>query len=221
MERKFYFDSSYQIRKPKVKFDHGEEAEKFNYYLNEFGKNKKLPEGFELPALVALSYYPELGEVEIQFVLKKSGHTSSAKPKPLSIIQKGEKRSYEVIISCDLKDELRPILLENLSFNCQVGVIGHELGHISDYVDKNSLEVILDGISYGIDSEKKKLEKKTDTITVEHKLAYQILEYAELIEKLKEQYPDEEYYKTYTDYYLSKEEIKIMIKEMPIYQITL
>jgi hypothetical protein len=221
MERKFYFDSSYRIRRPKVKFDEKYEADLFNYYLNEYGHKKKLPNGFELPALVALSYYPELREIEIEFLAKESDHTSSAKPKPFSIIQKGEKRTYQVIVSDDIKDELKPILLKNLSFNCQIGVFGHEFGHIADYLEKNGLEVILDGLSYGIDSEKKKLEKKVDAITIEHKLAYQILEYAELIEKLKLQYPDEEYYKTYTDYYMSREEIKAMIKELPVYQITL
>jgi hypothetical protein len=218
MERRFYFDSSYSIRRPKIKFEESHEERQFSYYLNEFGKNKKLPPGLELPALVALSYYPELREVEIEFVIKGSKHISSAKPKPFSIIKQGEKRTYQVIISDDIKEELKPILLRNLTFNCQIGVLGHELGHISDYIEKNSLEVVLDGLSYGIDSEKKKMEKKTDAITIKHKLGYQILEYAQLIEKLKVKFPNEEYYSTYTNYYMSVGEIKAMIKEMPVYQ---
>ena len=37
-----------------------------------YGKNKRLPAAFELPALAALSHYPELANASIRFVVKKS-----------------------------------------------------------------------------------------------------------------------------------------------------
>ncbi|MGZ5303315.1 MAG: hypothetical protein ACXWDO_04335 [Bacteroidia bacterium] len=203
--------------KPRKLFNEETEQANIEKLRSKFGHRKTLPRGYELPALIALCHYPELAFVAIDFIFKETDTILSSKPKPLSIFLPGRLRTYEVVISKKAKSSKEPVLLKNLDFNMQIGVIGHELGHISDYIRKSLFEIIRFSILYMMDSFKKKAEKRTDRITIKHGLGYQILSYAKLVEKLKKEYPDETYYQQYSKYYLSAAEIEARMGRMHIY----
>jgi len=111
------------------------------YYslLKTWGENKKLAPNFEFQCLLALSHYPELKKVPIDFLVQPAFIQLSARPDPITVLLPWVKRKYLVVISNDTGRENDPILLSKAPFNEQVGIIGHELAHVVFYLDKNSL----------------------------------------------------------------------------------
>jgi hypothetical protein len=205
-------------RKPKKVYTEENERQILEKLRSKYGHKKSLPHGYELQALLALSHYPELMNISIDFVFKETDLTLSAKPKPLSIFLPAKQRKYEIIISKKARSTKVPVMLKSLDFNIQVGVIGHELGHIADYMRKNSFTIIRYSVMYIIDSFKRKMERRTDKIAIKHGLGYQILGYAELVKELQVTYPQETYYQDYFKYYLSPSEIEEKMAKLKIYE---
>src|SRR6056297_1764443 len=54
--------------------------------MEKYGKNKIIADEFVEPALIALSYYPELKDVHIEFKYSREATTMAARPDPLSLI---------------------------------------------------------------------------------------------------------------------------------------
>jgi len=203
--------------KPQKVFTEKNEEHELEKLREKFGYKKNLPRGYELQALLALSHYPELINIAIDFVFKETDLTLSAKPTPATILLPPKSRKYQVIISKKAKSSKVPVMLKSLDFNIQVGVIGHELGHIADYLQKSSLTVIKDSILYGFDSFKRHMEHTADRLAIKHGFGYQIMEYAKLIEKLQKQYPEEKYYQDYFKYYMTVSEIESKMGKLKIY----
>lgn len=87
-----------------------------------------------------------------------------------------KKRIYHVYINN--KSQFKGILLEDVPFNAQVGVIGHELAHIVDYENKNIFQIIGTGIGYLFGGYKKRLEHRIDLMTIDHGLGWQLHDWA-------------------------------------------
>lgn len=119
--------------------------------LDKFGINKDIPDEIREVALLALSHYPELVDVEIdfQFQNKIRGSVMQAQPKVGSLLFDNKaNRSYRIKISryLELLDEMIPI--EELPHDVLLGWIGHELGHIKDYVDRSMANMMAFGLRY-------------------------------------------------------------------------
>lgn len=141
-----------------------------------FGKNKVLPAGYELPALRALSHYPELREVPVAFVYRKNPVAHSSRPHNGSLLRGKKRRKYLVIISTDLKPELEPGMLKHLSYNAQIGVLGHELAHTVDYLDRGFGNIVGLGLRYATSKKVvQQWENFTDSTAIRHNLGYQLL----------------------------------------------
>lgn len=172
-----------------------------------FGKNKKFLPGFELPALAALAYYPELIDIKIEFQSQKSNTPMASRPKYSTLFVPAKERTYVVYITNRIekgREEIRP---KHLPFNIVTGLIAHELSHICDYLRKTSFEVLATGLKYALKPYKKTLERKIDLLTVAHGLGNQLAEFGRLIQALQKKYPKDPYYKHYFGYYLTPEEI--------------
>ena len=141
----------------------------------EFGYRKIIPPELELECLTALSFYPELRNVSIEFRFGKLNFTMISKPKFRSILHRGEEREYVIVVQ-------RPGLSKNnlewteLSFNALVGWIGHELGHIMHYSHKSNGGVLFTGIKYAFPGYRRKMERFTDQIAIQHDLGYALYE---------------------------------------------
>jgi len=144
------------------------------FLLENYGKNKEISEQYELSILVALSKYPELSNTSILFKEKSLSTTMVARPKLNFIFLPKKKHEYN-IISNNKETKKGGLLLQNFSFEGQVGIIGHELGHIVDYKEKNDLQIIFTGIGYVLSkSYKIMLENKVDKITIKHGLGQEL-----------------------------------------------
>ena len=121
-------------------------------------KNKTIPVILLDPVLKALSFFPELEEVDITFELKGkiSGAVMQAQPKIFSLFVDGkENRKYKVKITKELDFGDNGVLpIEEIPFDALVGWIGHELGHIMDYLNRSSADMMHFGMRYMMSKQK-------------------------------------------------------------------
>lgn len=150
-------------------------------YLKEkkITENKIIPQEFSDAVNIALMYYPELSKTKIKLRIKKQLAPLSARPAVWSIFLKPAKRKYIITISNATTHQLSAILLKNLSFNAQVGVIGHELAHVSEYNSKRSIFFIFLAARHLNKNSMDRFEYNTDKRCIEHGLGFQLLSWSE------------------------------------------
>jgi len=193
---------------------HENEKQRHPQLKKEFGKKKKLPRGYGLHALVALSHYPELKDISIEFVFMETDATAYCRPVFSTLLESAKERTYRIAISKKIRKDKEPVRFHNLSFSAQIGVIAHELGHVANFIEKSAFEMAELGIKYLSDNNfKRSLEIGTDLKAIQHGFGYQLLEYALLVEELVKKYPDEPYYQSYFSFYMTPEEIMEAIKK--------
>ncbi len=169
---------------------------------------------FKDQILVALDYYPELKNVHIQFRKKDLKTTMSSIPKWDFIFRKRENRIYRVNIDSKLKGE-KGILLEDVPLNAQIGVIGHELGHVADYENKTAMGILLTGLGYLLPPFHKRLERKVDEITIAHGLGYQVEDFSDFV--LNRSQASEKYKRFKRKYYYKPVQIAHLMSAYTIY----
>lgn len=184
--------------------------------LEEYGKNKNLAKGYEMQCLLALSHYPELKEAPIDFLIQAAFLPLSSRPDPITILFPWVQRRYLVVISNESTDFFEKILLHNVPFNAQVGVIGHELAHTLYYQDKSALYLAGIAYCYLFDDFIHDFERDTDKRAVAHGLGYQLEDFAWFVRRAFGQ-KDEEIEKEEGDRYLSPKEIVEEMKKYDFY----
>lgn len=188
----------------------------------EFGINKIIPTLYESQILIALSYFPELKDTNIEFRLKKNNTPLSSRPNLLGLLQSSKKRKYIITISEVTNSILEPILLKNLNFNAQIGVLGHELSHVSDYMSKGFGKMAnLLWIEIFSKKQVDKFETRTDHICINHGLGYQLLDWSSSVRKnLNIEYwrgADNLQHMTKKERYLNPETIIQVLKSKALY----
>jgi predicted SprT family Zn-dependent metalloprotease len=148
--------------------------------------NKTMDTTFQTSIKAALMYYPELKNRKIKFRIRHVKSPLAARPTFWAIFQKPENRTYLITISRKTSERFEPILLKNLSFNAQIGVLGHELSHIAFYNQQKGgyfiRLVFMQLNSKAMDT----FENDTDKRCIAHGLGYQLLSWSsEVREKLK------------------------------------
>ena len=144
-----------------------------SFLREEFGNKKQIPESIEMECLVALSFYPELKNVPISFEFGKTSATMTAQPKLSSFFKSQENREYKITINTS---KTAHTILEQLSFNAVVGWIGHELAHITQYMNKSNGNLLLTGLNYLLPGYRKKFERETDLIAIQHYMGFALYE---------------------------------------------
>jgi len=164
---------------------------------------------YELPAITALSYYPELDSTIIELKSKKLKRLGNARPKMDFLFRKQVNRHYVIIINKNAKDVLG-LPFSDVPSNAQTGFFGHELAHIADYTEKNNFKLIFFGVKYLF--MQKDIERYTDQITIEHDLGQQLYELMSFI--MNNPYTNEDYLKFKRNNYLNCEEILYEISKL-------
>ena len=132
--------------------------------------NKEIPPEFERPIQTALSYFPELKDTHIVFRIKKAYTPLTTKPGFISIFKRMDHRTYVITISNETIDTLDRLLFQNLTFEEQVGIMGHELSHVVDFDRKNFPQEVGNGIRHVSKKYVDKMEFNTDRICIMHGL---------------------------------------------------
>ena len=190
----------------------------------EFAENKTLPEDYQRQTLQALSFYPELKKTKIDFRIRKQRSPLLVRPTVMSsIFRAPKKRTYLVLIS-SYSPEMDSILINYLPYDAQVGVIGHELAHISFFIQQSRFGIF--EVAFGNLSEKflDKIEFDTDRSTIDHGLGWQLLSWSEFVKvqlKMNKWKGIDAYIDQKTDRpcsrYMNPETIRALIARNPIY----
>lgn len=152
--------------------------------------NKIFVDDYKTQCLKALSFYPELKNVNIEFRQAEIGTTLAARPMISSFFNTEYERKYEVIFNnaddCEVP-------FSDLPEEGQVGILGHELAHILDYETKSFGQLLVTGCFYINAHSIRNYEREIDRVTVErglgeklHDAYHYILEESQASIKYKE-----------------------------------
>lgn len=172
------------------------------------------PESVANEVEIALSHFPELAEVAIEFKFKNKirKSTMQAQPEFWSFFRSKKNRKYKVLISESFLIGDSIYYTKNLPSKVLVGWFAHELGHIRDYQGRSGLNLIGFGLGYLFsENAMKRAERAADSYAVAHGLEDYIIATKNFI--LNEANFPEIYKNRIRRYYLSPEEIMILVKE--------
>ncbi|MTI22400.1 hypothetical protein E1176_15315 [Fulvivirga sp. RKSG066] len=178
-------------------------------------QNKTVPASLSEEIKEALSYFPELWKTKIDFVFRDNikNAVMQAQPRVRTLFKKKVARTYKIKISKFLKlgDQIKPI--EEVPHDILVGWLAHELGHVMDYVDRSSFQMIGFGFNY-LTSRAflKNAELEADRYAISHGCADLIIKTKKYI--LNHEHLPEDYKARIDDLYLSPEEVRLMEEEL-------
>ncbi len=141
--------------------------------------NKTYPSKLKSEVEKALSYYPELTDVPIEFKWGVFTQHSFmlAQPKIPTLFRNKAKREYHIIMRKKffLKNKRVPHM--RIPSNVVVGWLGHELGHIMDYKPRTNWNLTWFGVRYYFSkSFLKRAEISADRNAVKHGLIKELVE---------------------------------------------
>jgi hypothetical protein len=183
--------------------------------LERFGHKKEIPDLLREEILLSLSYYPELLDVCIKFVLispmiKKS--VMQAQPEFRSYFTPGKKRHYVIRISRYFKGGPDVLPIETLPRRVLIGWIGHELGHVMDYEERDFWQMARFGFGYLFSNKYlMQAERTADSFAISHGLGKKIMATKNFI--LDHAYLPERYKRKIRRLYLSPEDALKLIEE--------
>ncbi len=163
--------------KPVREYKEEEQRPHFAALMQEYGKHKELPEGYELQALLALSHYPELREVRIRFIVDDVDIPLSSRPWWASMLRNAQNRTYLVVIDSEREGSREALLLKNQPFNAQVGIIGHELAHTVYYLERSFIGIVGDALCQ-LSACRIEFERATDRRLIAYGLGWQRYDHA-------------------------------------------
>lgn len=181
---------------------------------DESGRDKVIPREHEKVILKALTHYPELKDTPIVFRSKKR---QSVPYKTAPVFSSLIKDKSEWKFSVEFLDQSDPpteyALFKYLPEDAQVGVIGHELAHIVQYLLMTRLKILRTSVFLKSKSQRRKIERLADRIAIKHGLGEELLSHANYIRRIPG-YTDER--KDINELYLLPEEIKAAMKRTAV-----
>ena len=153
----------------------------------------------------ALSFYPELWGAKIKLKYGKAKTTMTSRPRMLSVFRKKDNRTY--VITIGNKDGYKPAqLVKTAPFNALVGVLGHELAHVLDYLNRSGWAVTCMGVKYVLCKDyRRQMEHYTDSLAMSKGLQWQVYHYSHYV--VNDADVDDDYRAYKLDIYLSPEQV--------------
>ena len=187
----------------------------------QFGINKNYPQQYEKQILIALSYYPELKDTPIHFRIKERHTPLNTRSSWTGLFKVHQKRDYTITISDSTEQMLTPILFQNLPFNAQIGVIGHELGHVIEFSSMVTSRIMKHAANSISSKYVDHFEFETDSICIAHGLGYQLLAWStyvrHVMHKDNSDGADNAHKPMMRERYMNPSTIKKRINQLPLY----
>ena len=150
----------------------------FDSLNNIYGNHKNLLKKYDTASLIALSYFPELINENIDFKFSSINSTARTTLTFGSIFKKINKQ-YIIIINDNIKRT--GMLLSQAPFDAQVALIGHELAHVLDFKSRGFLDMVWWGLGYLFIKQRTKIETLADKTTIKHGLGWQLYHWADFV----------------------------------------
>ncbi|MEM9830162.1 MAG: hypothetical protein AAF944_05970 [Bacteroidota bacterium] len=179
-------------------------AAKIDSLENHYGQKKTFDTEFKLPCLVALSHYPELRDIKIVFRHHPKVE-ALVRVMPFNkylFTRSRKKRAYFVDFNPNLE------IFDKYSFNAMVGVIGHELAHVSEFAGKGFMGITGVGIGHISKKYVAQFERETDRTALQHGLEYQLYEFNKTVEDFLIRNGRYQALERRRKYYMTAEEIR-------------
>ena len=161
----------------------------------------------------ALDYFPELEDVHIDIRIKNDIEGSFMQAQPIfrSMLGGRKKRKYKIKISRYLIIERNVKDVAYIPHDVLVGWIGHEMGHLIDYLPRTNLNLIWFGIRY-VFSKKfmAEAERRADIFAIERGFSSFLIKSKNYI--LEQTSLPEKYREKIRKYYLSPEEVMMYLE---------
>lgn len=173
-----------------------------------------IPDSIKDEGAIALSYYPQFDKTQITFKFKRKIKKSTmlAQPDFWSLFGSRKKRKYKILISEKIVISGKEFRTKDIPKDVMIGWLGHELGHVLDYQNRSSLNLIWFGIKYTFsDNYIKEAERAADTHAVNQGMEKYILKTKDFI--LNNSEIDDLYKARIVKYYLSPEEIMVLVNK--------
>ncbi len=170
------------------------------------------PDSIREEAEIALSFYPQLFETEIEFKFNDMVRKNfmQAQPKWKSFFRSRKNRAYIVLISKKFKVENNYFTIDEVPKDVLIGWLGHELGHVMDYRSRGTFDMLLFGLKYLYShAHIQEVERAADDFAVKHGMGQYILKTKNFI--LNHTSLSEKYKQHMRRFYLSPEEILELI----------
>ncbi len=195
-------------------------SDSLNLYSN-FSANKTLPIGYEKQALIALSFFSELKDKNIKFVLEETTTPLASRPSFFSIFRNKNNRRYIITISTKSIAVLDKILLKNLDYNAQIGVLAHEISHIANYNKMNFWNFLR--LGFGLLSSKymDAFEYNTDNTCINYGAGKYLLAWSKAVRSAFTKQQIEKMFgkdASKKERYMNPETIEKILKTHPLYQ---
>lgn len=180
-----------------------------------YSQNKTYPPDLEHTFMVALMFYPEFAETSIVVKRRNIKTTMQCRPSIGSFFKSKENRTYRIFVNNDSLGR-DGVVFEELGFNAQVGIFGHELAHVLDYESKNNAQIAVMGLQYLNDRKRREIEQDIDMLAIQRGLGHQINDFAVYV---FEESKASESYKAYKKrFYLQPMQIRDILSTLPLYQ---
>ena len=170
-----------------------------------------------------LRFYPTMLVKTILVRYKKSTTVAKVKIRFSSIFKAPNQRVYKIYFSKSSKSTMDSVILKNLSFNSQLGLIANQISQIEDISTSGFFNCVSWYFKQLSSRKKNKLAKDAQLKTVEMGLGYQLLSLnKEIEEKLViDNWKNTRGYKHYAKHIkynlLKPNQIADFIKDMPVY----
>jgi len=174
-------------------------------------KNFEIPKRIKTEFEYSLTFYPELSDENIKIRYKKIKTTMLCRPTLWSWFRKPNSRKYLMLINQNSK-KIGNAMYDSLSQKAKIGVLVHELGHIYDYKYKTTLNLLGFPLKYLTQNGKSYIEKKTDSIAVNHNAGEYVYEFSNFV--FYQSNASSKYLEFKAKYYHKPEDIKRMIEAM-------
>ena len=120
-------------------------------------------------------YFSDIPYDKITIKKKKQLIPLTTVPNPLNLIKPKKNWTYTIKISSKTIPTLSPILFDSLSLEGQLGVLAHELSHVSDF-HNHKRGYLIKAFFWHLNPRKiDRFEYNTDFICINHGMGYQLL----------------------------------------------
>jgi len=198
--------------------------EEYSSLKDSFSTNKEIPAKFEKQILYALSYFPELRQARIKFVLRRDhGGIISSRPTIGGIFQRSSKRQYVVFIEDSSTSKSLNYHFRYADVNGQTGIVAHELSHIVYFSHHSGVGLLRLAAAHLSRKYMDRFEYNTDSATIVRGFGYQLIAWNVFLRKAfgvpnPETAPDPFINSAKRERYMSFTSIRRVMDKSPIYK---